>query len=427
MQARSQTKPKLIFLVTEDWYFHMHRLPQARAARDAGFEVCVATRVRAHDDRITAEGMRVIPLHWKREKLSPLSAIKDVLELKRLYRDERPDIVHQVSMKPIVLGTIAGRLLNPLPQREREGAHHVSDGKGEGVENLAPSPVQPSRGSVEHPLPLGRRFIIVNAFTGLGQLFLGHSTKVKIIRALTLPIMRIAFDSPRVFSIVENSDHRQMLIDERIVLPERSMVIRGSGVDIDHFSFLPEPARVPPVVACAARMLRSKGILVLAEAMRILATRSPIKLLLAGTIDPETPDSLTEAEMQRIAAEPNIEWLGRIDDVRELWARAHIAVLASTMGEGLPVSLLEAAACGRAIVATDVAGCREIVVPGVNGLLVPPGSPEALADALETMAHSYDLRLEYGLASRRMVESELSAVEVGKRTVQLYHDLMEAS
>ena len=113
---------------------------------------------------------------------------------------------------------------------------------------------------------------------------------------MTLPVMRLAFNSPHVFSIVENADHRQMLIDQRIVSPERSMVIRGSGVDIDHFAVLPEPPRVPPVAACAARMLRGKGILVLAEAMRILALRSPIKLLLAGMPDPDTPDSLTDAE-----------------------------------------------------------------------------------------------------------------------------------
>ena len=268
--------PKLIFLVTEDWYFHMHRLPQARAARDAGFEVCVATRVRAHGDRITAEGFRLIPLQWKRESLGPVSAIKDILEIRRVYRREKPNIVHQVSMKSIVLGTVAGRLTN-VP-------------------------------------------IIVNAFTGLGQLFLGHTAKVKFIRALTLPIMRRAFDSPSVYSIVENSDHRQMLIDQHIVSAERSMVIRGSGVDIDYFTLLPEPPRVPPVIACAARMLRGKGILVLAEAMRILATRSPARLLLAGTTDPDTADSLTDAEMRVIAAEPNIEWLGRIDDVRDLWA-----------------------------------------------------------------------------------------------------------
>ena len=99
-------KPKLIFLVTEDWYFHMHRLPQARAARDAGFDVCVATRVRDHADKITAEGFRLIPLQWRRENLSPFSAIKDVLEIRRLYRAEQPDIVHQVSMKSIVLGTV---------------------------------------------------------------------------------------------------------------------------------------------------------------------------------------------------------------------------------------------------------------------------------------------------------------------------------
>ncbi len=375
------SRPKLIFLVTEDWYFHMHRLPQARAARDVGFEVCVATRIRAHGEKIAAEGFKVIALGWKRGSLNPFAALGDILEIRRVYRRERPDLVHHVSLKSILLGTIAARA-----------------------------------GGVK---------VIVNAFTGLGLLFLGMSPKIKLLRFVTLPILRAAFRSPRVHAMTENSDDLRTLIDKGIVSPRRATVIRGSGIDIDRFPLLAEPPRVPPVAACAARMLRSKGILVLVEAMRILALRSPIQLLLAGVPDPETPDSLTDEDMQRIAAEPNIEWLGRIDDVRGLWERAHIGVLPSITGEGLPVSLMEAASCGRALVTTDVAGCREIVVPGVNGILVPPNDAEALANALETLAHSYDLRYEYGLASRRMVESELSAATVGALTVQLYRNLLE--
>jgi glycosyltransferase involved in cell wall biosynthesis len=374
-------KRKLIFLVTEDWYFHMHRLPQARAARDAGYEVVVATRVREHAARIEAEGFRLVALDWKRGSLNPLAAALAVLAIIRIYRHEKPDIVHHVALKSVLLGTIAARIA-------------------------------------------GCR-VILNAFTGLGQLFLGDTPTLRALRVVVFPMLRGALDSPRVHAIVENGDHRQILIDEGMLKPGQATVIRGSGIDVNHFTVAPEPEGTP-VVACAARMLKSKGILVLAEAMRLLAARSvPLTLKLAGSRDDESADSLTRAELDGVAALPNVDYLGRISDMKGFWQGSHIGVLASITGEGLPVSLLEAASCGRPLVATDVAGCREIVVDKRNGFLVPPSDAAALAAALETLAKDATLRHNMGDASRVLVEAELSAAEVGRRTIALYAALLE--
>ena len=374
-------KRKLIFLVTEDWYFHMHRLPQARAALRSGYEVVVATRVRDHAARIEAEGFRLVPLSWQRGSLNPVTALVATLQIAGVYKRERPDIVHHVAVKSILLGTIAARLS-------------------------------------------GCRAIL-NAFTGLGQLFLGDTATLKILRIAVYPVMRAALNGRHVHAIVENADHRQILIDKRMLKPEQATVIRGSGIDIDLFSVVPEPSG-SPVAACAARMLKSKGIPVLAEAMRLLAGRSsPLILRLAGDRDDENADCLSEAELAAIASMPNVEYLGRISDMKGFWHGAHIGVLASTMGEGLPVSLLEAASCGRPLVATDVAGCREIVIDHVNGRLVPPFDAAALADVLESLAVNAPMRRTMGEASRRLVEDELSAKEVGRRTVALYADLLE--
>ena len=371
---------KLIFLVTEDWYFHMHRLPQARAARDAGFDVCVATRVVAHGDKVAQEGFRVIPLKWKRGSLNPLAALRDIHEIRKMYRREKPSIVHHVSLKSVLLGTIAARATK-VP-------------------------------------------VIVNAFTGLGLLFLGTTAKIKLLRLAVFPLLRAALHNSRVQVMTENHDDLKTLISLRMVEPAQAIVIRGSGVDVDHYAVLPEPAG-PPVAACAARMLRGKGILVLAEAMQMLEGKSDLRLLLAGAPDPDTPDSLSEPEMNKVASQPNIEWLGRISNVRDLWSRVHIGVLPSVTGEGLPVSLMEAASCGRPLVTTDVAGCREIVENGVNGILVPSKDAAALADALLALANNPALRAEYGRNSRHMVETELSAQSVGSATVALYKRLME--
>jgi glycosyltransferase involved in cell wall biosynthesis len=368
----------LIYLATEDWYFHMHRLPQARAALAAGFAVAVACRVQNHRAAIEVEGIRVIPLGWRRGSLNPFEALAAIWEIRGVYRREKPAIVHHVALKAILLGTIAAR--------------------------LAKVPV------------------IIDAFTGLGLLFLGQGMKIRLLRLGLFPVLRLALDSPKVTAIVENADHLAILERLSMLEPGQGRVIRGSGVDTARFKPAPEPDG-PIIAACAARLLKSKGILVLAEAMRLLAEQGiDLTLKLAGSPDPETPDTLTESDIAAIAAQPNIDYLGLIVDMPGFWQAAHIGVLASITGEGLPVSLLEAAACGRALVATDVAGCREIVQPGINGLLVPPGNAQAVAESLARLAQDAELRKKYGAASRILVETELSADIVGRQTVQLYRE-----
>ena len=372
---------KLLFLVTEDWYFHLHRLPQARAALAAGFEVAVATRVQNHRPAIEAEGIRVIPLGWRRGSLNPIAALLAINEIRRVYHSERPAIVHHVALKAILLGTIAARL--------------------------------------------ARLAVIINAFTGLGLLFLGKTLRIKLLRLWILPILRMALHSQAVTAITENAEHLELLEKLRLLRPGQGRVIRGSGVDTSRFQQVPEPDG-PVIVACAARLLHSKGILVLAAAMHLLEQQD-IRLHLAGALDPETPDTLNEQELAAIVAQSNIDYLGKVSDMPAFWQAAHIGVLVSLTGEGLPVSLLEAAACGRSLIATAVAGCREIVRHGENGLLVPPGEAEALAEAMMTLANDANLRKNMGQASRLLVEAELSADIVGRQTVQLYREKLHAA
>jgi glycosyltransferase involved in cell wall biosynthesis len=372
-------KRKLIFLVTEDWYFHMHRLPQARAARDAGFEVVVACRVRDHGAAIEAEGFTLRPLAWKRRSTNPFAALVAIARIASLYRMEQPDIVHHVSLKPILLGTIAARIA--------------------GVR------------------------VIVDAFTGLGKLFLDPSIGVRGLRMAILPMLRLALATRSVHLIAENSEHLETLARLGIARKGQSTLIRGSGVDVDRFSPSPEPTG-PIVVACAARMLRSKGILVLAEAMKRLQGRADIRLSLAGVPDPESIDTLTDGDMNAISELPNVGWRGRVSDMPGFWRDCHIAVLPSITGEGLPVSLLEAAACARPLVATDVSGCRDVVVPDSTGILAPAGDAQALADAIVRLADDPAMRARYGAAACALVSGEFSAFEIGRRTVGLYEDLL---
>jgi glycosyltransferase involved in cell wall biosynthesis len=381
--SASATRPKLLFLITEDWFFYGARLTLARAARDAGFDVVVATRVRDHGERIRAEGFALRPLSWRRRGDGLVATLRVIAEIARLYRAERPDIVHHAALKPIIFGAVATRLAFP---------------RGQGA---------PAR---------------IAAVMGLGAVFSRVASRpLSRFRPLAVAV-RLAMGHGRV--MVENPDNRATLARLGID-PARITVIRGTGVDVARFSPLPEPAEPGLAVALVGRMLRSKGVFDAAAATRLLrGSGLDVTLLLAGSTDPDNRDSLSEAELRALGAEPGIEWLGRVPDVRTVWARARIAVFPSTYGEGVPTALLEAAACCRPIVAADMPGCREIARPGATGLLVPPGDVAALADAIAALAGDRQRREAMGRGGRELVTREFTDAIVAERTLALYREAL---
>ena len=374
--------PKLLFLVTEDWYFCSHRLSVARAARDAGFEVVVATRVRERGEQILSEGFRLHPLGWRRRGDGVFGAGRALAEIARLYRAERPHIVHHVALKPVLFGALAARLAFP---------------QGSGPLRVA-------------------------AVTGLGS----GLRPARFFARLRQPVLRSAlrFAARGGPVIVQNPEDGAALIGLGVD-PAQIALIRGSGVDTVHFAPQPDPRNSSIIVAFVGRMLRSKGVLDAAAAVRSLRARGlAIELILAGPTDPDNPDSLDEAALRAIAAEPGIEWLGHVHDVREVWRRAVIAIFPSTYGEGVPKALLEAAACARPIVATDMPGCREVVRSGETGLLVPPHDIAALAEALAALAGDPARRQTMGAAVRALVEREFGEAVVAEQTLALYSVLL---
>ena len=199
------------------------------------------------------------------------------------------------------------------------------------------------------------------------------------------------------------------------------MLIRGSGVDISHFAPLPDAQAPVVTVGLVSRMLREKGVLDAIAAIRLLRAQGlPVRLLLAGPSDPDNRGSLTDEMLSSLAAEPGIEWLGRIEDVRAVWKRAAVAVLPSSYGEGIPKALIEAAACARPIVATDVPGCREIVRHGETGILVPANETARLAEAIAALAGDPERRRAMGRAGRALVEREFAEEIVARETLALY-------
>ena len=379
--AAAARRPKLLFLVTEDWYFCSHRLPVARAARDAGFEVVVATRVREHGAQICDEGFALRSIPWRRRGDGLLRTARAIAAIARLYRAERPDILHHVALKPVLFGSLARHL-----------AFARSD--------HAPA-------SVASVMGLGSGFTATTAAARLRRPPLGLA-------------LRLAMGGGRDRVVVQNPEDRAALVALGID-PARIALIRGSGVDIHHFGPLPEPDGGIVTVALVSRMLRDKGVLEAAAAIRRLRARGlKIELLLAGPTDPDNANSLTAKRLCWLAAEPGIEWLGAVADVRAVWRRAAIAVLPSTYGEGVPKALLEAAACGRPLVAADVPGCREAVRPGETGLLVPPHDVDALAAAIATLAADPGRRARMGQAGRALIEAQFTDEIVARETLALY-------
>ncbi len=376
----SASRPSLLYLVTEDWYFWSHRLPMARAAQRAGFRVAVATRVTEHGERIRAEGFALHPLRWRRGSNGPGASLAAIAEIARLYRRERPDLVHHVALKPAVLGSIAA-LVAGVPA-------------------------------------------VVNAVTGFGFVAASPSLHARLLRRPMSAVLAKLIERRNSRVIVQNEDDRTLLLTLNPAAAARIAIIRGSGIDLGRFAVTPEPPAPPVVAGFAGRLLVDKGIPTLVEAQQRLQRRGiDLRLAIAGTPDPDNPSSVDAASLALWRDLPGISWLGQVEDIRALWRQAHIAVLPSRR-EGLPKSLLEAAAMARPLIATDVPGCREIARAGVNALLVPPDDAEALAAALERLAGDAALRQRFGAASRALVETDLAAEAVGAATVALYRELL---
>ena len=375
-------RPKLLFLITEDWTFWEIRRDLARAARDAGYEVVIATRVTHHAQRILAEGFRLVPVALVRSSRNPFSEIALFLQLVRLYARERPRIVHHVAMKPILYGSLAAWITR-IP-------------------------------------------VVLNAFAGLGYAFTDRPQGGSLLRRAVRIGLRIAVRLSRSVVVFQNADDRALMIREGIVPREQTRLITGSGVDTDRF--VPAmPAAGPPIVLLAGRMLWDKGVGEFVEAARLLKQQGwSARFVLVGRRDQENPTAIDEALLARWSREDGIEWWGHREDMPEVLGAATLVVLPSYR-EGLPKVLLEAASCGKALIATDVPGCRDAVVHGQTGFLVSVRDPSALAEAIARLLSDHERRETFGKAGREFVLREHTKETIARQFLDLYRELCEAS
>ncbi len=371
---------KIIYVVNDADFFLSHRLPIARESQAKGYEIHVATPNQGNVAAIQKEGFIFHPISLDRKGGYLWKELSTFWGLYRLYRTIKPDLVHHVTIKPVLYGSITARLAK------------------------VPS--------------------VVNAITGLGYVFTARGVKAAFMRFSVKFLYRVALHHKKQVVIFQNPDDEALFLNNRLLTTAKPILIRGSGVDVGHFVPHPEQGRVP-VIVLASRMLWDKGINEFIEAARLLRNAGVIaRFVLVGNSDSGNPTAVPRSQLEAWNRSGTAEWWGYRKDMQGTFAQSHIVCLPTFYREGVPKVLIEAAACGRPIVTTDAPGCREIVRNGVNGYLVPPRDHVALASAILKLIEDRELRLKMGAKGREIAMAEFSVERVVNETLAVYEKLL---
>jgi len=375
---------KILYVVNFDAFFLSHRLPIALEAQKNGYDIVVICEDTGTAWEITNQGFQYIALPFYREKkLNILSEIKYIFFLYKQYKKIKPDIIHHISIKPVIYGSLAAKFLQ-------------------------------------------NKIAIVNAFSGMGYLF--TDSRKKFSEFVLLPLFRFIFKQKRLKIILQNQDDFNLFLRKKIVKQSQLELIKGSGVDLDEFAFCPIPATDNNNIkfVLPARMIRDKGVFEFYYAARQIKKEYPhILFTLCGDIDKANPSSLTTEQLEQWNEEGIVSWIGHQKNMAEVIANHHVVVLPSYR-EGLPKSLIEACAIGRPIITTDTNGCRECIIPNHNGFLVPVKDHLQLAEAIKTFIQDPILLTKFGLNSRLLAEKEFDINNVLVKTMKIYNELLNS-
>lgn len=371
----------LLIVVNDPVFFLSHRLPVAQEAKRVGFEVHIATSSGTAVSEILALGFNHHTLPLSRSGSNPLQELFSLLSIWFLLIRLRPTVLHLVTIKPVIYGGLAARLT-------------------------------PVKG-------------VVSAISGLGFVFMARGKKAQFLRKIVAKLYCLALGKRNLLAVFQNPDDRETLINLGALSHDKTVLIRGSGVDLSLCQPYPERPGTP-VVTLAARLLRDKGVVEFVEAARLLRQRGlEVRFQLVGDLDPGNPTSITLEELEQWRSEGVVECLGYRKNIAKVFAESHMVVLPSYR-EGLPKVLVEAAACGRAVVTTDVPGCRDAIEAGVSGLLVPVRDAEALADAIQKLVLDPELRQLMGRAGRALAEREFAIESIVQQHLDIYRTLEKA-
>lgn len=376
---REKKISRVVLTANWDWVLFNFRLPLAGYLKDVGFEVILICPRGEYFEQIQSRGFTVIEWKLDRRSISPLNEIHAIRHLSRLYRELNPDLVHHFTIKPIVYGSIAARL--------------------------------------------ARATAVVSNFTGLGFLF-SEAALARFLRWLVSPVIRFAARGKRFATLFQNEHDRDLMLRYKLTSRDQSEVIPGTGVDLSRFKVRARRVEKRPVeVLMAARLLLDKGLAEYVEAAKSLKQRGVgVRFRIAGEIDEGNPAHVPADMLAGWKESDAVDFLGHRADMDELLRQADIAVLPS-YHEGVPLFLIEAAAAGLPIVATDIPGCRMVVEEGQNGLLVPVKKADALADAIAKLALAGETRAEMGRRSRKIAEERFSIEQINQQYLDVYRKL----
>jgi len=361
-----------------DWFFLSHRKEIALAAKKEGYDVTIVTNNTGKKSVIEALGLKVIDLPMNRSGKNIIEELSTLKFLYQLYKKENPDIVHHVGLKTILWGTFAAKLAKV---------------KG-----------------------------IVNAVIGLGIFFAEENASV--LSKIFVRVLRYSHHRNNLAVIFQNDEDKSLFLNNHIIRKDQAYMIKGSGVDLNQFCYTPELAGGKIKVLLTARMIPEKGIFFLTEAANLLKSeyKDKVQFLLCGGID-DNPNAVIEEDLKAVCDGEYISWLGYRTDVLELLKSAHIVAFPSYYKEGLPKSLIEAAAIGRPIITTNSIGCKETVIEGYNGFLIPIKNSKILADRLKILVDDTQLRISMGKNSRLLAEKEFSIENVITKHLEIYKHL----
>lgn len=374
---------KLLFLITEDWFFCSHFLERALAAKRYGYEIIVCSRENKHKKTIENNGFIFYPINFDRKSINPFYELIILFKISCAYKKFSPDIVHQIAFKPIIYGSIAAKILKIKS--------------------------------------------VINAPVGMGYVFTSNSLKASLLRPILKRLILNFMNSHRGKNkknkvIFENSDDLKFFVKIGASKLEDSCLIRGAGVNLNKkVNF--DRNNEKPVIAIVSRMLKDKGVYEFIEAARIIKNKNiPSEFILVGGMDQLNPSCISKEELQNWHNQGLVKWLGNVDNVDKILETIDILCLPSYR-EGLPKALLEGAANGLPLITTDTVGCRDVVKNGLNGYLVPVKDATKLASAMEKLISNKRLRKQMGEESYKIVLSTFSSSIIVPQTLRIYNQL----
>jgi glycosyltransferase involved in cell wall biosynthesis len=367
---------KILFVVNVDWFFISHRLPLAEEALRRGLDVYLITKDTGYFENLSTYGIKCFNLDFERSGKNPFKEFLLVIKLYNFYKSINPDIIHHVTLKPSIYGTLAAKTMK-------------------------------------------NNFRIINAVSGLGYTFTAN--RVSISKIILKIIMKIAYSSKKVNFIFQNPDDKYLYKKLGFLNNNNNVIIRGAGVDENKFLLKKRKTTKDINVVLLARMLKDKGVFEFISAANLLKDqfKNKIKFILVGGIDEFNPAGISANQLNSLCDGEYILWVGHQKNVMDIYENADIVCLPSYR-EGLPKSLVEAMAKGCPIITTDAIGCRECVIDNVNGFLVPIGDHQLLAEKIKFLATNDNIRTEMGMQSRKIMLDEMSLSKVVKMTFDFY-------